>query len=95
MEYFAHVCTAPMLSKSEKMLMNLNSKQSNFASWQPQNSSPTRQGTAKTWQTRVWVWCLWLVVLSLSIHTHGPLFLSLMVTTVTAQEKGPLRDSKG
>jgi len=26
-EYFAQVCTAPMLSKSEKMLMNLNSKQ--------------------------------------------------------------------
>jgi len=36
-----------MLSKSEKILMTLNSKQSHFAHWQPQSSFPTRQGNSK------------------------------------------------
>jgi len=47
-----------MLSKSEKILTSVNSKQSHFANWQLQTSSPTRQGNRKKWQKRAWVWCL-------------------------------------
>jgi len=36
-----------MLSKSEKILMGLKSKQSPFANWQPRNSSQRDKETAK------------------------------------------------
>jgi len=63
-----------MLSKSEKILMSLNSKR-HFANWQPQNSYPketNKRVAPRKWQKGVWVWCLRVVVLSLSNPTdHG------------------------
>jgi len=47
--------------------------------------------TAKKWQKGVWVWCLRLVVLSLSTHAK-PYCLSWW--SLTAQEKDPFQDSK-
>jgi len=49
-----------MLSKSENILMSLNSKQSHFANWQPQNSYPKetkKRVTPRKSQKHVWVWC--------------------------------------
>jgi len=45
-----------MISKSEKILMSLNNKQSNFTKWQPQNSTPKdtkSKQTARKWQQRL------------------------------------------
>jgi len=58
-----------MLSKSDKILMSLNSKQKSFVNWKPQNSYPRetkKKATSRKWQKRVWDWCLRVVLLSLS-----------------------------
>jgi len=54
----AQICTAAMLSKSEKILMSLNSKWKSLCQLTTAELSPTRQGNSKKWQKRVWVWCL-------------------------------------
>jgi len=67
-----------MLSKSDNILMSLNSKQSHFANWQPQNSYPKetkKRVTPRKSQKHVWVWCFRIVVLSLS-HPAARYFLA-------------------
>jgi len=88
----AQVCIAPMLSKSDKILMSSNSKAkvtlptTEFYTKQTKNRE-----TARKWQKRVWVWCLRLVVLNLSNHAD-PYFLAWW--SPPAQEKGRFKDSK-
>jgi len=57
----AQVYTAPMLSKSNKILMNLNSKQKTLFQLATMELFPKetkKRETLAKWQKRVWVWCL-------------------------------------
>jgi len=48
-----------MLTKSEKILMSLNSKQKSTLPTGNRRTLPQRdRETAKNWQKRIWVWCL-------------------------------------
>jgi len=47
-----------MLSKSEKILMNLNSKQKPLCQLATTELFTTIPRTSNKWQKCVWVWCL-------------------------------------
>jgi len=79
------VCTAPMLSKSEKILMILNSKQKRLYQLATAELFPNETWKQQKLQKRVWVWCLRLVVFSLCNHTK-PYFLAWW--SLIAQAKG-------
>jgi len=91
------VCTAPMLSKPEKILIRLNCKQKSL--WQqataelyPKEPKEAKKRiTARKLKQRVWVWCLSFVCFSLSDH-GDPYFL--VWWSLSAQEKGLFQDSK-
>jgi len=87
----AQVCTSPMLSKSEKVLMSLNSKQKPLRQPATADLFPKETGKHKKWQKRVWVWCLRLVVLRLC-NRAKPYFLAWW--SLTAQGRGPCQDWK-
>jgi len=90
----AQVCTASMLSKSENILMSLNSKQKSLCQLPSTELFPkdtNNRETARKRQTRVWVWCLRLVILSLCNHAE---LYSLAWLSLTAQAKYPFQDSK-
>ena len=77
------VHTALMLSKSEKIIISLNSKQKSLcqlATIELFAKETKKRETARKWQKRVSVcWCLILVVFNLFNHAY-PYFFSLMVT---------------
>jgi len=75
------VCTAPTLSKSEKILMSLNSKQKPLCQLATAELFPTRQENIKKWQKHVWVWCFRLAVPSLCNHAKP----YLMVTNCSSE----------
>jgi len=87
----AWVCTAPMLSKSEKILMSLNSKQKPLCQLATAELFPNETGNSKKWQKHVWVWSLELMVLSLCKHAK-PYFFAWRL--LTAQAKDPFQESK-
>jgi len=61
----AQVCTATMLSQSEKILRSFKSKQKSLCQLATTELYPKetkKRVTARKWQNRVWVWCLTLVV---------------------------------
>jgi len=81
------VRTAPMQSKSGKILMSLNSKQKllcQLATTELYSNETKKRVTARKWQKRVWIWCLKLVSFGLSNHTD-PCFLASW--SPPAQEK--------
>ena len=81
-----------MLSKSEKILMSLNSKQKPLCQLTTAELFLNETGKQqKKWQKRVWVWCLGLVVFSLCNHAK-PYFLAWW--SLTAQAKVPFQDRK-
>jgi len=50
-----------MLSKSEKILMSLDSKEKSLCQLATTKLYPKetkKRATARQWQKRVWVWCL-------------------------------------
>jgi len=47
-----------MLSKSEKILMRLNSKQKPLCQLATADHFPNETANSKKWQKCVWVWCL-------------------------------------
>jgi len=87
----AQVLTAPMLSKSEKILMNLNSKQKPLCQLATAELFPTIQGNSKHMTKMRLGLCLRSVVLSLCNHAKS-YFLAWW--SLTAQAKGPFQDSK-
>ena len=83
-----------MLSKSENMLMSLNSKQKSLCQLATTELFPKERKnreTGRKWQKRIWVWCLRVVILSLCNHAE---LYSLAWWSLTAQVKDPFQDSK-
>ena len=84
-------CTDPKLSKSEKILMSLNSKQKRLFQLATAELFQRDREAAKKWKKRAWVWCLKLAVLSL--YNHAKRYF-LAWWSLTAQVKSPFQDSK-
>jgi len=82
-----------MISKSEKILMSLNNKQSNFTKWQPQNLPPRTQRVSKQQENdnNACFWWLRLVILGLSNQAER---YFLVWWSLTSQEKGLFQNSK-
>jgi len=83
-----------MLSKSEKILVSLNSKQKSLCQLATAELFPKEtknRETARKWQKRVWVWWLRLVILCLCNHAE---LYSLAWWSLTAQAKVPFQDLK-
>jgi len=84
----AQVCTAPILSQSEEIFKEVQKQAKVTLPTGNHRTLPHRDKkrvTARKWQKRVWVWCLTLVVFSLSNHADR---FSLAWCSLTAQEKG-------
>jgi len=80
-----------MLSKSEKILLILNSKQKPLSQLATAELYSNETRKQKKWQKRVWVWCLRSVVFSLCNHTK-PCFSAWW--SLIAQAKGPFQNSR-